>query len=185
MAKRENTNVLLYGVKYPMQSTEIRKKMQITYTEKHGVNHQFKLKEVKDKILNVFLQKYGCENPSQSKEIYSKIVKSYKRSHIFKHWKTNELIGAVGSYEKACVEHWNKNKIDFQWQVRFETPFFTKTGKKSFYFIDAYLPEKDVFIEIKGYMRERSKLKWEWFHEKHHNSELWDLKKLKELKILC
>ncbi|KKM14938.1 hypothetical protein LCGC14_1701060, partial [marine sediment metagenome] len=26
--------------------------------------------------------------------------------------------------------------------------------------------------------------KWEWFHKEHPNSELWDKKKLKEMKII-
>lgn len=34
------------------------------------------------------------------------------------------------------------------------------------YFPDFYLNEKDVYIEVKGYQRERDLLKWEYFDKK-------------------
>ena len=49
---------------------------------------------------------------------------------------------------------------------------------------DLYLPDSDVWIEIKGYFRKDAKIKWDWFHKEHPNSELWNEEKLKEMKIL-
>jgi hypothetical protein len=49
---------------------------------------------------------------------------------------------------------------------------------------DAYLPDRDLWVEIKGYFWQHSGGKWDWFHRDHSNSELWDEAKLKELRIL-
>ena len=61
-------------------------------------------------------------------------------------------------------------------------PFTMTSGKV--YICDCYLPERDLYIEIKGYFRKDAKEKWDWFHKEYPNSELWDKKKLKELGIL-
>ena len=49
---------------------------------------------------------------------------------------------------------------------------------------DLYLADSNLWIEIKGYMREGSKIKWEWFHSICPNSELWNKKFLKSMKII-
>ena len=50
---------------------------------------------------------------------------------------------------------------------------------------DCYLiGKRKPWIEIKGYFRQKNKEKWDWFHKKYPNSELWDKKKLKEMKII-
>ena len=83
--------------------------------------------------------------------------------------------------EKTCVECWNKNHVDFQWQIAFKTPLLTKKGNISRYIIDAYLPRENLYVEIKGYMRPDAHSKWEWFHENYPNSELWDHNKIKQI----
>jgi len=52
------------------------------------------------------------------------------------------------------------------------------------YRLDLYLIDEDKYVEIKGYFRKDAQEKWDWFHKTHTNSELWNKKKLKELKIL-
>jgi hypothetical protein len=52
------------------------------------------------------------------------------------------------------------------------------------YFVDLFLKEQNIWVEIKGYFRPDAKLKWEWFTKKFENAELWDADKLKELNIL-
>lgn len=89
------------------------------------------------------------------------------------------------SYEKLVLEYLNKNKINFDWQIKFETPFLTKRGNKKVYFVDLYLPGRDLYVEIKGYFINKiSKQKWDWFHSEYPNSELWNKEKLKEMKII-
>jgi hypothetical protein len=44
--------------------------------------------------------------------------------------------------------------------------------------------KEETYIKVKGFFREKDKLKWDWFHKAYPNSELWDKTKLKELGIL-
>lgn len=48
---------------------------------------------------------------------------------------------------------------------------------------DCYLINKNLWIEIKGYFRNDAREKWDWFHEKYPNSELWNKKALKGIGI--
>jgi hypothetical protein len=49
---------------------------------------------------------------------------------------------------------------------------------------DLYLIDQGVWIEIKGYFRKDAQEKWDWFKSQFPNAELWDKKKLKEMRIL-
>jgi hypothetical protein len=49
---------------------------------------------------------------------------------------------------------------------------------------DLHLTDIGLWVEIKGYMRDDAKLKWEEFHNTiNPNSEVWDTNKLKEMGI--
>jgi hypothetical protein len=126
-----------------------------------------------------FLRKYGVDNPSKNRDIALKTAKSLRNAYILNHWKTGEEVVCVASYEKKVVEYFNKNKIDFHWQPKvFQMP----NGKT--YRPDCYLPDQDLWIEVKGYFRKTSLDKWIWFQSVYINSELWNKKKLKEMNIL-
>ena len=43
---------------------------------------------------------------------------------------------------------------------------------------------ENKWVEIKGYMRPHSQLKWDWLKTQFPDAELWDKKKLKEMGIL-
>jgi len=92
--------------------------------------------------------------------------------------KDKELV-CVGSYERRVVDYLNINEINFRWQSK---TFMMPNGKT--YRPDLYLFSTKKWIEIKGYMREDAKIKWDWFKKEHSNSELWDAPKLKEMKII-
>lgn len=124
-------------------------------------------------------EKYGVLNSQQYPAIALKAAKSSNISFILKHWRTNEEIVCVGSYEKKVVEYLNNHNVDYFWQPK---TFKIKNGKT--FRPDLYLIAKDMWIEIKGYFRKDALEKWNWFHQEHPNSELWDYNKLKELKIL-
>lgn len=151
-----------YGVEYPAQNATIRAKQEQTN-----------------------LKLYGFKNANQNKEIALKTAKSLNNSYILCHWRTNEEIVCVGSWEKRVVEFLNKNRIDYFWQPQtFQTPFLTPNKSFSTYRPDLYLTSENKWIEIKGYFRDDALEKWIWFHEKYPNSELWNKEKLKELEIL-
>jgi predicted RNA-binding Zn-ribbon protein involved in translation (DUF1610 family) len=133
--------------------------------------------KIKRKETNI--EKYGFACPLQNEEVALKHARSQNNSFILTHWKTGEEVVCIASYEKAAVEYFNKNKIDFHWQPKvFKMP----NGKT--YRPDCYLPDRDLWVEIKGHKREKNMVKWQWFQSEHPNSELWDKQKLRSLKIL-
>ena len=95
------------------------------------------------------------------------------------HWKNQEIVSCLGSYEVKVVKFFNKYKIDYLWQPR----TFTMPNGKT-YRPDLYLPVENKWIEIKGYFYDDAFDKWTWFHKEYPNSELWNTQKLKEMKIL-
>lgn len=95
------------------------------------------------------------------------------------HWKTGAVVPCVASYELAAVRWMNSRQFEYEWQA---TTFTMPNGRT--YRPDAYLPDRDLWIEIKGYWWQRSRVKWDWFHDAYPNSELWDRVKLKELGVL-
>ena len=114
------------------------------------------------------LEKYGCKNPMQNIEVFNKSQISRWKIVKVKHWKTKEELLCRGSYEFAVVSKLNELKEDFKWQIRFQLT------EDIVYFCDLYLPDKNVYIEIKGFFwTERNKMKWEMFNLQHKNSELW------------
>jgi len=131
------------------------------------------------------LKNYGVEYPQQNKEVALRAAKSMNNSYTLSHWKTGEELVCIGSYEVRVVEYFNEKRINFRWQPEvFKTAIKTPTDRFSTYTPDCYLPDQDLWIEIKGYFRKDAKEKWDWFHKEYPNSELWDKKKLKEMKIL-
>lgn len=137
------------------------------------------------KSRNTSLKKYGTNNPQQNILIAKKQARKANYSFITKHWKTNEEIVCVGSYEKLTIEYLNNKKIDYIWQNKMEIPNNIPIIGGLIYFIDLYFPYQNEYAEIKGWIDRNkiTKLKWEWFHETYPNSELWDKVKLKSLSI--
>lgn len=125
---------------------------------------------------------YGVDNPFKSESVQDKATSSRRRVARFCHWRSGVQLVCVGSYEVAFVNWCNQNHIDFDWQIWHETPW------KQRYRIDAYIKSgvhADTWVEIKGFFRDNdSRRKWEWFHETHPNSELWNQQRLIELGVL-
>ena len=124
------------------------------------------------------LKNFGVKNPSFSIEVCSKRSKNINKRIISHNWETGDGIICIASYEKKFTDYLNTNKIRFDWQIPFRMP------SGSLYIVDCYLKDLNKYIEIKGYKRPKSMMKWEWFHEKYPNSELLDKQKLKEMKII-
>lgn len=125
------------------------------------------------------LKNLGVEWPTQNKEVRLKCAKSANKIIELKHWFSNETISCQGSYEVKVVKFYNKNQIAFLWQPQ---TFTIPDGRT--YTPDCYLPDQDLWIEIKGRWYDDALEKWEWFHKEYPNSELWDKNKLKQLGIL-
>lgn len=134
--------------------------------------------EVKRKIKDTWNKKYGG-HPIFDKIISDKQIKKVNRIFILKHWFSQEEILCKGTWEKQVVEWLNRNKIDYNFH-----PQCFYVNENSRYTPDLYLPDRDLWVEIKGYFRKDAEEKWNWFHKEYPNSELWDKKKLKEMGIL-
>ena len=183
--KIEETSFKKYGTSRPSQSKEVKDKFKKTCLGRFGVENPQQNKQVREKTKQTNLERYGVGNVSNSKEISIKQAKSQNKSYTLIHWKTGEEVVCVGSYELRVVEFLNKNKIDYRWQSEiFEMIFKTELGNIKTYRPDLFLIEQNLWVEIKGYFRKDAREKWDWFHEKYPNSELWDKFKLKEKGIL-
>lgn len=129
------------------------------------------------KIKETCKLKYGVENPSQFPEFAEKQTKKQINCRKLTHWMTERELLCRGSFEIAVVEWLNQTKQKFDWQIRFKMP------DNHCYFVDLYLPEQDLWVEVKGYKRLDGMKKWFWFHGEHPNSELWDEQKIKDLNL--
>lgn len=132
-----------------------------------------------EKMKRTNLKKYGVMHNMHSPELALKVAKSSSHFYNKHHWKTNEELVCVASYESKVVDYLNANQIDFEWQPEV---FSMPNGKT--YRPDLYLPDQDIWIEIKGYMRPDAQNKWDWFKSEHPTAELWNKEKLKEIGIL-
>jgi hypothetical protein len=150
-----------------------------------GTGHPNKMAE---KLAQTCEKIYGFRSANQNREIALKGSKTRNNSTIKFHWKTGEELICTASYEPKVVDYLNYRKIDFHWQPKvFEIPteiLVTPKGNKITYRPDFYLPDQDIWVEIKGWMMPKSKPKWDWFKTQFPTAELWDKKKLKEMGIL-
>jgi predicted nuclease of restriction endonuclease-like RecB superfamily len=82
------------------------------------------------------------------------------------------------SWEVAYAKWCDRNRIKWLYEPKtFDLGNCTYTP-------DFYLPETDTYVEIKGYWRDRSKLKFELFKKTYDNILLLKEKNLIELGVL-
>lgn len=137
------------------------------------------VEEIKKKAKQTSLKHYGVDHPQKSLEISLKSARGRNKSVKKTHWKTGKEIICVASYEALTVDYFNTNHIDYIWHGK---SFKMNDGR--YYMPDCYLPEQNVWIEIKGHFWKDAEEKWNWFHGVQVNSELWNKDKLKSLGIL-
>lgn len=163
---------------YPGHPDNQTNRMRETFLKKYGVDHPKKSKQVQEKAVNTCLARYGVSNPSQVKEFSEKASKSMNNAYSLIHWKTGDEINCVGKYEACVVDYLNTNKIDYIWK-----PMVFTCSNNSKYFVDMYLPEKNIYVEIKGRFYSDALVKWEEFKMAYPNSELWSRPELRKLGI--
>jgi ribosomal protein L24E len=81
--------------------------------------------------------------------------------------KDNIRIWVRSTWELKYAEYLDNSNINWQ----YESKFFPMVidGKEVTYTPDFYLIDEDVYIEVKGYWRDDSKLKYDTFIEQYHN----------------
>lgn len=130
----------------------------------------------KEKRKNTLIKKYGVDSTLKNKALFDKAMKSQSKTEIKIHWKTGLELICTASYECFVVDYLNTNKIDYKWQ---EHAFLMSDGRT--YRPDLYLEKDCKYVEIKGIFWKDAREKWDWFHKKYENSEIWDEQKLVSL----
>lgn len=164
-----------------LRSEEVYLKRKTTMKDRTGFEFALQSPVVQQKKAKTNRERFGCDHAAQNNEVMEKCAKNSNKTIIKRHWLTNKELKCTASYECAVVDWLNLHKKNYEWQPK--PSFNLSTGRK--YFIDLYLSDEDLWVEIKGVFRGESLEKWTEFHTFiHQNSELWDKEKLKELGIL-
>lgn len=152
--KAKKTIEQKYGVSNVGQNEEIKAKIKDTLVEKYSVENAYQIPEIKakqkkvfeenqdlilQKMQDTFLKKYGVKNPMQSESIR----KSVKHKFYFDN-KTFDSNDEILFYKRL-----KEMGVGFEMQVKYPKAFIIN-DKENFTYIDFYLPEKDMYIEIKG-----------------------------------
>ena len=72
-AKKEQTSILKWGVKNPMQSECIKEKIKQTNIERYGVECVYQSECIKEKIKQTNIERYGVEHALQNNDIKQKL----------------------------------------------------------------------------------------------------------------
>ena len=136
---------------------------------KKGSNHYSKGAKMTDETKNKLSAKASGRKLSEDhrskisiamKKAVRKYPDSYSASNVSGRTKTYEYNGfkLKGTWELA-VAHWlDLNNI--KWTNKIEPIEYTWNDSSHLYFPDFYLPELDLYIEVKGYQRDRDLQKW-------------------------
>jgi len=104
-------------------------------------------------------------------------------------WYDSPLQGTIwlrSSFEIAFAEYLDQHNIKWYYECKYfpMTIFYENKELKTSYTPDFYLPETNSFIEVKGYIKDKSKLKIEKFYELNsYNLEILFYKDLISLGI--
>jgi len=143
--------------------------------KKRGISHILtkKQKEYFDsKKMRIHLKNIGCNwwrNPESLKKFKKSIRLAIEKNPEI--YSANNVCGRTkiikyngfklnGNWELLVAKWLDKNNIE--WTNKIEKGFeYFWDGDVHLYFPDFYLPKYDVFIEVKGYERERDRCKWD------------------------
>lgn len=190
--KYRKTMIEKYGTTKPFEVDSIKQKFENTMLEKYGVKNAVYSDSLLDKARNnrdskkaeasrikTMNDKYGSSNPMHIRDFAIKSMLNRSNRFSVKHWKTSEDFEVIGSWENKVVEFFNSMQIDYVY-----SPARIILPNDKGYYPDFYLPDQDLWIEVKGQWIEDAREKWELFHSIYPNSELWDKAVLKKKGIL-
>jgi len=172
-------NIERYGVEYPQQRQEVREKLKKNNIEKYGYEYTLQIPEIRKSIEKTNLSRYGFRCSAQNHEVRMKQARSANQSKVARHWFSGEDIVCQGSCEYSTVIFLNSKYIDYLWQVQ---TFVMPDGRV--YTPDFYLPDSNIWVEVKGYFFDDALEKCDWFQTIKPNSELWNKEKLKEMGVI-
>lgn len=174
-AHRQQTVMERYNTTHISRSSVFQEKAAKAVFDKYGTKCALQAECVQDKVAKTMKRKYGARYSMQNRDIALKAAKNTAYGHVCTHWKTGEEIVCRGSWEVAVVDYFNYNCINFVWQIAHTMP------SGCVYIVDLYLPDRDLYVEIKGRFMDDAQEKWKWFHKNYTNSEIWRRNELLQL----
>jgi hypothetical protein len=155
---------------------EYNKKIKSGEIKKTYTNQYVKAKELgldppkisEETRLKMSLSSKGRKWSKEKRESHSKIMKrvvelnsdSYTTKNVVGRVKNINYNGVIlkGSWELEVAKWLDKNNIKWTNKI---TPFkYFWNGSDHLYYPDFYLLDKNIYIEVKGYERERDRAKW-------------------------
>lgn len=160
--KTKSTLLKLYGVENVSKSEIIKKKKEKTFLEHFGVEHGFQSEVVKSKIKSTLEDRYGVNNPGKVRAFRDKTeetcfekygVKCFFQSEDFFKNKISKIDYDGHTFDSSDEVEFYKNlkqqNVKFEMQVKYPKPYIVD-GKEHWTFVDFYIPEDDLWIEVKG-----------------------------------
>ena len=131
-----------------------RRKLE-TFLERYGVEYPSQCPEIKKKIRETFLERYGVEYPAQCPEIFHKILMSgYRRKeYIFPSGRLEYCQG----YEPKCFDYllrtYDEDDIEVGYlkersAIWYKNP--DREGKLSRYYPDGFIKSENAVVEVKS-----------------------------------
>lgn len=129
-AKREATNLKLYGVKNSGGTIESLTKARATSKKRYGVEHPQALKVFKDRAKATMLLRYGVDNPLKSATIASKARQTIRLRYGVDN--IAHIPGAQDKRKKTCKERYGHEQVlqSPLVQVKISQTNLTKYGHK-------------------------------------------------------
>lgn len=124
--------------------------------------------ETKQKIRESNLGKVWSEDKRSKhsavmKKVVAKNPDSYSKNNVVGRVKNIEYNGHIlkGSWELATAQ-W-LDSLGILWESEVNPQLYFWNGSEHLYFPDFYLPDENIYLEVKGYKRDRDEAKWSSF----------------------
>ena len=146
-APNQFTKALMLGLEKPIITQETRNKLSITSSQRTWADEE-KAKH------SLVMKKAVLENPeSYTKSNRGRVKQIKKYGLIFD-----------GTWELKFYEWCLNNSINVCNNIKFFP--YTYNGKEHLYNPDFYLPDHDIYVEVKGYYDDKDLAKWKYFNDK-------------------
>jgi len=122
---RAKTNKKKFGVKFPQNLPEFRKKQETTMMSKYGCKTPMGSKKIRETQKQSILKKYGVDNISQLPENRKKATDKMKKTMIKKgRWIPNSQLSAWDKYKRKVRQLTNHTK-----KSKFSLKQLSRTGR--------------------------------------------------------
>lgn len=181
--KREQKNLLLYGVKNCFQSEDKKRKIKDKILKKFGVTNCSQSIVVKNKKSETSMLNWGVDNPSKSsiviQRIRNKKIQNHTTNAEVANDKDKQIIIRRKNYESRKLHNtFKSSKIELELYKlllkKFPKTIHTFTSKEYPFNCDFYIPELKLYIEYQGF----------WTHGPYHCHEPFDPNNSNHLKLL-